>query len=482
MYTKHISKWKFLLYQLIVVACFLFVLVAKSSASIVNSSTDLGGKYEYILNAEGKAPCSNHHEQISLDTPWAKAYNALDTDIAVSIQQTSDGGYIIAGTTMSYSAGNYDVLVMKLDATGNILWQKAFGGINDDSANSVQQTSDGGYIVAGRTNSFGEGSDDLLVIKLNAIGNILWRRTFGGINNDSAGSVMQTSDGGYIVAGRTDSYGAGDYDVLVIKLNSTGNILWRRTFGGINNDSAGSVMQTSDGGYIIAGYTYSYGAGDYDVLVIKLNSTGNILWRRTFGGINAEFYGSRIEQTSDGGYILGVETNSYGAGSYDVLIIKLNATGNILWRRTFGGTDWDFFYSVQQTSDGGYFIAGAYNTYYFDVLAIKLDATANIQWRRTFGGTNDDVAHSAQQTSDGGYIVAGYTGCPGYGDCDILILKFDANGNIPGCSMKAPNLSISAPGISVTAPAIGASAPSMTVTAPSLITTDPEIGTTDICP
>jgi uncharacterized delta-60 repeat protein len=364
-----------------------------------------------------------------------RAIGGINSDEAFSIQQTSDGGYIVAGRTNSFGAGNFDFLIIKLDSSGNIQWSRAIGGINGDSAGSIQQTSDGGYIVAGWTNSFGTGGD-ALIIKLDSSANIQWSRAIGGTNNDGANSIKQTSDGGYIVAGYTHSFGAGNSDALIIKLDSSGNIQWSRAIGGINDEQAFSIQQTSDGGYIVAGWTNSFGTGG-DALIIKLNSSGNIQWSRAIGGINGDGAYS-IQQTSDGGYIVAGSTTIYGVGYfyYYSLIIKLDSSGNMQWSRVIGGQNYDVARSIQQTSDGGYIVAGYTNSFgvvNYNFLIIKLDSSANIQWSRAIGGTNEDYAFSIQQTSDGGYIVAGYTNSFGAGDYDFLIIKLDSSGNISGC-------------------------------------------------
>jgi uncharacterized delta-60 repeat protein len=361
-----------------------------------------------------------------------RAIGGTNADGAYSIQQTSDGGYIVAGSTESFGTGG-DFLIVKLDSSGNIQWSRAIGGINNEGAGSIQQTSDGGYIVAGYTNIFGTYNSDILIIKLNSSGNIQWSRAIVGTNDDTASYIQQTSDGGYIVAGVTRSFGAGNYDALIIKLNSSGNIQWSRAIGGTNDDYALSIQQTSDGGYIFAGATGSFGAGG-DFLIIKLNSSGNIQWSRAIGGTNNDEAYS-IQQTSDGGYIVAGVTRSFGAGNYDALIIKLNSSGNIQWSRAIGGTNADEARSIQQTSDGGYIVAGwtnIFGTGNYDFLIIKLDSSGNIQWSRAIGGTNNDYAYSIQQTSDGGYIVAGATVSFGAGG-DVLIIKLDSSGNISGC-------------------------------------------------
>jgi uncharacterized delta-60 repeat protein len=354
-------------------------------------------------------------------TVWQKTYGGSNYDKAYSIQQTSDGGYIIAGGTYSFGAGYEDVYVIKLDKDGNKVWEKTFGGSDDDEANSIQQTSDGGYIVAGYTYSFGAGKRDVYVIKLDENGNKLWEKTYGGSDYDDAWSIQQTTDGGYIVAGETNSFGAGGFDVYVIKLDEDGNESWEKTYGGGVNDHANFIQQTTDGGYIVAGETGSFGAGDWDVYIIKLDKDGNKVWEKTFGG-SVNDHANSIQQTSDGGYIVAGWTYSFG--EEDVYIIKLDENGNKVWEKTFGGSDGA--YSIQQTKDGGYIVAGWNGA---DVYVIKLDENGNMVWEKTYGGSDWDEAHSIQQTKDGGYIVAGWTYSFGEGKDDVYVIKLDENGN-----------------------------------------------------
>ena len=229
---------------------------------------------------------------------WAKTFGSGKGDVAYSIVQTPDGGYAVAGYTISKGAGNFYVL--NLNGSGELVWDKTFGGGKGDVAYSIVQTSDGGYAVVGTTESYGAGSADFWVLKLNSSGELVWAQTFGGSYGDYATSIVQTSDGGYAVAGTTESYGAGSADFWVLKLDGSGELVWAQTFGGSYGDYATSIVQTSDGGYAVVGTMESYGTGSADFRVIKLDGFGELVWDKTFGGSYGDDATS-IVQTSDGG-------------------------------------------------------------------------------------------------------------------------------------------------------------------------------------
>ncbi len=365
---------------------------------------------------------------------FEKTYDGTDSDIGYSVQQIADGGYIIVGGTGSFGVGYNDVYLIKTNENGDTLWTKNYGGTSYDDGYSVQQTSDNGYIIAGVTNSFGAGYNDVYLIKTNESGDTLWTKTYGGTDHDRGFSVQQTLDGGYIIAGYTESFGAGIYDVYLIKTNANGDTIWTKTYGGIDSDIGRAVQQTSDNGYIIAGYTSSFGAGLTDVYLIKTNESGDTLWTKTYGGTDND-WGFSVQQTSDNGYIIVGKTSSFGAGSWDVYLIKTNENGDTLWTKTYGSTDNDYGYSVQQTTDNGYIIAG--NTYSFgtgtgDVYLIKTNEEGDTLWTKTYGGTDNDGGNSVQQTSDGGYIIVGSTGNIFAGSADVYLIKTDVNGNVSG--------------------------------------------------
>ena len=366
---------------------------------------------------------------------WQKTFGGIGWDEGRSVQQTSDGGYIITGFTRSFGQGDADVYLVKTDSNGNDVWQKNYGGIGDDKGAVVHQTSDSGYIIAGQTDSFGAGSSDVYLVKTDPNGNSIWQKTFGGASIDRAFSLQKTSDNGYIIAGYTLSSGVGNYDVYLIKTDTNGNKKWQKTFGGNDRDVGRSVQQTSDSGYVIAGYTQSYGMGYHDVYLIKTNPNGDMQWQKTFGGSGNDI-GDFVQQTADSGYIIVGNTRSYGAGSEDVYLIKTDPNGNTIWQQTFGGIGFDEGRSVQQTSDGGYIIAGytqLYDTGRYDMYLIKTDPNGNSEWQKIYGGINGDIAKAVQQTSDGGYIIAGLSEfevlIPA-GKGDVCLLKLCPDGTL----------------------------------------------------
>jgi hypothetical protein len=361
---------------------------------------------------------------------FALAYGGPEDDRAHSVQETADGGYIVAGVTHSFGAGGADAWLIKTDAYGDTLWTRTFGGDGLDAAYAVQQTTDGGYIVAGVTRSFGAGGADARLIKTDAYGDTLWTRTFGGPDDDEAFAVLQAADLGYLLAGVTRSFGAGGADAWLIKTDAYGDTLWTRTFGGTEDDGARSVDMTTDGGYVLAGTTASFGGGGDNVVLIKTGADGTMMWTRTFGGADADS-GSAVRRTRDGGCIVTGSTRSIGAGEMDVYLVRTDFSGNLIWEKTVGGPGIEAGRDVRETREGGFVIAGT--TYSpgaggADARLIKTDADGDTLWTRTFGGPGADAGLSVRQTTDRGYILAGGTTSSGAGGDDAWLVKTDPNG------------------------------------------------------
>jgi uncharacterized delta-60 repeat protein len=417
---------------------------------------------------------------------FAKTYTGMGPRYTYSVQQTSDGGYIVAGWTYVSSSSGYDIFLIKTDANGNIQWAKTYGGASDEYASSVQQTSDGGYIVAGYTGSFGAGGHDIFLIKTDANGNIIWAKTYGGTHYEYAFSVQQTSDGGYIMAGYTGSFGAGGWDIFLIKTDANGNVQWAKTYGGTYYEFAYSVQQTSDGGYIVAGHRSTSPSFVYDFLLIKTDTNGNLQWAKTYEEASGGDYAYSVQQTSDGGYIVAGYKHYFSAGDRDIFLIKTDTNGNLQWAKTYGGTSGDYAYSVQQTSDGGYIVAGytgSFGAGANDIFLIKTDAFGNVQWAKTYWGATNEYAYSVQQTSDGGYIVAGWTYNTVSFVYDVFLIKTDANGNIGSCGIvRNASPTVTTPSVTVTTPSPTVLSVSPTVTSPSPTVTSPTLTVNAPCP
>jgi hypothetical protein len=340
-----------------------------------------------------------------------------------SVQQTTDGGYIITGYQANFGNKSY-VYLIKTNGSGIEQWTKTFGGTINERGYSVQQTTDGGYIITGYSTSSGTNRD-VYLIKTDGSGIEQWTKTFGGNFHYEAYSVQQTTDGGYIITGYMSF---GNYrDVFLIKTDGSGIEQWTKIFGGTDFDEAFSVQQTTDGGYIITGYTMSFGIKD--VYLIKTDGSGIEQWTKTFGGTDFDQAYS-VQQTTDGGYIITGYKANFGNSS-DAFLIKTDVSGNEQWTKTFGGTDNEEGHSVQQTNNGGYIITGFTSSFGNggrDVYLIKTDGSGNEQWTKTFGGTDDEEGHSVQQTTDGGYIITGYT--KSFGGRDVYLIKTDGSGNI----------------------------------------------------
>lgn len=358
---------------------------------------------------------------------WEKTYSEDGYDKGSIVQQTSDGGYIILSDSSSFGTDGLDIYLTKTDGAGNVLWQNNYGHSKLDSGDSVLQTGDGGYIIIGDTISTGSNSLDVYLVKTDSIGNVLWEKTYGDIGIDSGNSVKQTIDGGYIIAGETNSFGGGDYDVYLIKTDGEGNSLWEKTFGGSKNDHGNSMQLTSDGGYIIAGCASSFGSGDSDIYMLKTDASGDIFWENTYGGNKGDHsHGQAVQQTKEGEYIIVGTSASYGSGENDIYLVKTDASGKMLWEKTFGGSMNDVGYSVQQTKDNGYILVGGTKSCgagQSDIYLVKTDASGNVLWDKTFGGSLTDVGYSVQQTSDEGYIITGSKDNGDTNKTDIFLLK-----------------------------------------------------------
>ncbi|PKL31802.1 hypothetical protein CVV43_01595 [Candidatus Saccharibacteria bacterium HGW-Saccharibacteria-1] len=406
----------------------------------------------------------------------SKTWGGTSTDEGTSITQSSDGGYAIMGSTHSFGVGLLDVFISKYSTDGILSWSRAFGGANFDYGNAITQISDGGYIITGRTNSFGSGDYDMFIAKYSNEGNLSWSKTWGGTGYDDGTSIIQSSDGGYTVAGTTTSFGAGSNDMFISKYSADGNLLWNKTWGGASYENGKAITQTSDGGYVVTGSTYSFGSGHYDMAIAKYSIDGNLLWNKTWGS-NGEESARSIAQTSDGGYVVAGYTYSFGAGDSDIFIAKYSAEGNLSWNKTWGGLGFDSLGAIIQTNDG-YAITGLTSSFGAgnrDVFTVKYSTDSNLSWNKTWGGSSNDYGEAIIQSGDGGYIVTGGTGSFGAGSSDMFMAKYSAGGTMTGCPSsicQSPTATTTSPTATITIPTATTTSPTATITIPTATTTN----------
>ena len=364
------------------------------------------------------------------DLMWTRTVGGIRYDEAESVQQTSDGGFIVGGLTTP-SAGNEDFYVVRLDADGDTLWTRRLGGLRVERCYSVIETNDGGFAAAGYTETYGVDSSDFWLVKLNASGDSLWSQTYGGTSLDICYMVIETADLGFALIGRTTSFsGAGDSDYYLVKTDASGNTQWTKRYGGTNFELGWCVTETSDGGYALAGRTMSFGAGNEDFWLVKTNASGDSLWSHTYGGTQLERC-YVVEEVVDG-YALGGHTRSFGAGGTDYWLVKTDLSGNLLWSRTYGGASDDAGYFMRKTMDEGFVLTGA--SYSFginaDMWIVKTNDGGDSLWSFAQGGGLQDAGYWIEQTTDGGYVSAGSTLSFGAGSSDMYVVRLGPDGPV----------------------------------------------------
>ena len=356
------------------------------------------------------------------DTLWTKLYGGADDEAGFSIQNTFDGGFIIIGGIRTNGMGDWDFYLLRTDENGDSLWAKSYGGNNWDMGYSVAETPDSGYLLLGETESFGAGEGDVYVIRADKNGDTLWTKTFGGAYYDKGHSIRQTIDNNYIIVGSSVSFGPGGWDIYLLKLNNNGDTLWTRTFGGSSSDFGWDVQETSDSGYVIVGSTGSFSVGEIDVYIIKTNVDGNIEWARAYGGLLTD-EGWSVQQTLDGGYIVVGKTNSFTISDFDAYLLRLNNQGDTLWTRTYCGQADDGAKSVQKTLDGRFIIAGTTESIlpHRNFLLLKVDTNGDSLWASAFGGDDHEFSYEVLQLSDGAYIIVGVYST--FSQSDVYLIK-----------------------------------------------------------
>jgi len=362
------------------------------------------------------------------DVLWSKAFGEDDSDIGKSVLQTSDNGFLIAGSFSDSVNGN-EVWLIRTDHLGNIVWEKKYGQTFHEYGNSVCADHNGGFVIAGSTNSTANLRSDAFLMRTDAAGNIIWLKTYGDSSlYESANSVKKLSDGGYILTGNVSDTSL-NLDVLVIRTDSLGNMVWMERFGDSGSEEWGySTYESSSGSFIITAHTNTvFGAGNYDLWLLSVDSAGKQLWSRTLGGVGDD-YGYTSEKTSDGGFIITGTTSSFGNSTFDIWLIRLNDSGDTLWTKTYGNSDIQVGYAVTETADKGFIITGGSVSIgnESDLIIIRTNSEGDTLWTRTIVGSYSDYGNSVRQTSDGGYIVAGVTSVDGEDNSDVWLIRVDS--------------------------------------------------------
>lgn len=349
----------------------------------------------------------------------------------VTVEEVKDGGYIITGQTSGGQYGGEDVFLIHTNERGEIIWLKTYGGSGNDHGWAVRQTVDDGYIVAGYTDSFGEGAMDVYLIRTDARGDTLWTKTIGGPGDEYGWDIRNSTDGGFIIAAQTDSGGNGEIDACLIKVDAMGNTEWTRTYGGSEIDRVFSVQQTSDGGYIAGGITYSFTSvspEDRDGYLVKTDASGIQEWYQTIGEDGYDVVHS-VALNKDGGYFLTGYGDSFSASaSRDVYLMTTDSQGQVQWLKLYGGPGEERGIKGLQTSDGG-FVAIGFTSDNRNIYLVKTDETGEALWKRTFGeDLSIDFGYTVRETRDGGYILTGHSESLDGNDRKIILIKTDKAG------------------------------------------------------
>ncbi|UCE23499.1 MAG: T9SS type A sorting domain-containing protein [Candidatus Zixiibacteriota bacterium] len=360
----------------------------------------------------------------SQDLLWSNNYGGPYHEFGHACQQTTEGDYLLLGSTYSYGSGSFDIYLVRVDTLGNKVSSATFGGALTEYGYDLHRTSDGGFVIVGSTKSFGAGEKDVYLIRLNASGQPIWSKTFGGPLDDEGRSVRQTADNGFIICGGTFSSGAGYQDVFLIKTDANGNLSWQRTYGGAGGESGSAVRQTADGGYIVVGSTGSFGEGYSSIYVVRTNQNGDSLWATTYGGPRAD-YGYTVEIARDGGFVFAGATASYGAGSNDAYLIKTDPLGTVEWDRTYGGSDDDRVYSIVETGAGNFILGGNTLSFSssFNIYIVKADPNGNLIWDQDYGGSESDYCERVFSDMRGNLVVVGRSFSYSAGGSDMYVLK-----------------------------------------------------------
>ena len=402
----------------------------------VNETRPFDIFYDYVIPAADPAvafrPAAD--ETQSAEESVATTFGGPGRDRGIAVATTADGGTVAVGTTTSSGAGGEDVYFVCTDAQGRPRFERTIGGPENDCGWSVLQMEDEGFVIAGFTDSFGAGGTDAYLIRTNADGDTLWTRTYGGPEDDLVWSLLRVEDG-FVLAGQTASAGAGDFDFHLLRTDLDGRLRWQRTYGGPAVDRAFSVQRTEDGGFVLGGITYSFGAGDRDGWVVKTDGEGNELWNRTLGSegydvVHSVSVGSALEEP--GCFAIGYTSGLAENGGQDAWIVRLDPRGEPVWSAIFGGPGNERLMNGVPTEDGGIACVGYVQTPHgLDAYLAEVGPTGEVEWTRTRGGLSEDSGYGITRAPSGDLIVTGLTHSSGAGEADLWLFRLDPEAAAP---------------------------------------------------
>jgi hypothetical protein len=424
----------------------------------------------------------NTNTVLAASPSWAKIFGGAGGDEAFSVLPTADKGILVTGTTASFGEDNA-LLVVKLDAGGSVVWTKTFTGVADYNNTSAVETKSGEIAIAATSTS-----EDVLFLKLDAKGNILVQKTYGGDGKDWPTQIIRTSDGGFAIAGNTTSYLEGQSEGLVLKVDANGIVKWATTLGDVDTEKAVLACESGDNGIVVACSTATRGAGDDDILVCRLNSSGSLGWARTFGGAS-EDVATSIASASGTDCVVAGYTSSLGAGNDDCYAMRINSSGGIVWSNTYGTGYNEEWYGITKTIDSGFVVTGmtlGFDAKNDDVFLAKLNAGGAVQWAETFKGDNSDYANGVTQSADSGFVAVGVTESFASFDeqnDDFLVIKTDSSGGISGSSKYLFSADLQAATAKLTASTAGIKSASVSVAAAKASSEDsiPKLLSATIC-
>jgi hypothetical protein len=357
-------------------------------------------------------------------TFWKRAYGGVYREFANAITPTPDGNFIIAGET--YCAGILrDIFLLKIKPDGDTLWTKTYGGTGSEEAHAITPTPDGNFIVAGYTTSSGAGNGDVFLLKIKPNGDTLWTKTYGKAGSDGASAVTSTGDGNFIVAGYSVYSDTGWSKIFLLKINTDGDTLWTKTYGGTGHNEARAITATQDGNYFVTGVMYS-GTDSYDTYLLKIKPDGDTVWTKTF---RAAYQGFVFASTalSNGDFIIAAA----GGGYSGICLQKVNPSGDTIWTKTYYGPygSYEAAFSVTEAADGNCIVAGRLalldvDLGHEDVFLMKINPDGDTLWTKSYGGQGDDRASAVIAASEGSYIVAGYTNAVVAKYTDVFLMSF----------------------------------------------------------